>query len=323
MFTGQIYVFYLVAILIVSEIIKDKHLFKDVIGLISTKIKNQKLIVFLTSMLFGVLPIPGRIIMSSGIINSMAKNKLSYRIGIVEYLSTHHYYFWSPLEKTVILPMALLGISYLTFIEMMYPLILITITFLAVYILFFVDKNEIKLNISKEYSLKNVILVISPFIMFIVLVMFKMIFLASLFVLVYFIVYTKLSKEQIIYYVKNLNFKLIILFSLSLFLGTYIKSLDFNISSDYVLYGALISFAYSFLMGSSSKYAMSSVLFMSTFGFDYAVLFLVVEFIGYILSPMHKCFWVAMSYYEMNIYKFLFVIILWLSILLGYTLFIP
>jgi molecular chaperone DnaK len=35
-----------------------------------------------------------------------------FDLRIIDYLSTHHYYWWSPLEKTIVLPMAALGITY-------------------------------------------------------------------------------------------------------------------------------------------------------------------------------------------------------------------
>ena len=70
--------------------------------------------IILTSILGGVLPIPGRVALSAPLLDAIAppdKKKRS-AFGIIDYLSTHHYYWWSPLEKTIILPMAALGITY-------------------------------------------------------------------------------------------------------------------------------------------------------------------------------------------------------------------
>ena len=62
----------------------------------------------ITSLLGGILPIPGRVALSAPLLDAIAppdKKKRS-AFGVIDYLSTHHYYWWSPLEKTVVLPMA-------------------------------------------------------------------------------------------------------------------------------------------------------------------------------------------------------------------------
>lgn len=320
-YNGQEFVLFLITIMLATNIIKENMLMMDLLGVFGKYIKNTKISLFLTSMFFGILPIPGRIVLGTTMINSLTKEKMSYRIGVLEYLSTHHYYFWSPLEKTVIVPMSILGISYAYYISVVWPIILLSILFLTIYLWVFIKEEDIKIVFPETFSTKKIIMYVTPILIFIVSIFLnELLVLNGFLLLLYYSLITKITLDDFKVHLKSLNIKLLFLLMCTIVIGNIIKESGLNVVDSELLFTALvISFVYSFLLGSSSKYAMISALLISTFGLEYMLMFLVVDFAGYILSPTHKCFWVALSYYEIQVRKFLTVIILWLSILVGYS----
>ena len=111
---NQQFLVYLGLIMIITGILKQKGYLTDVFSFLLHTVKSKKLVLFLISLFGGILPIPGRVAVSAGILDIIApKDKVGREsYGIIDYLSTHHYYIWSPLEKTVIIPMAVLGLTY-------------------------------------------------------------------------------------------------------------------------------------------------------------------------------------------------------------------
>ena len=105
--TGQVYLFLIVFVMMIAGMIKDNNLFSDVFSFLKRSMKSNRAIVALFSALTGVLPIKGRVTVSAGLLDTLAtKNQASRsKFGPIDFMATHHYYFWSPLEKTVILPM--------------------------------------------------------------------------------------------------------------------------------------------------------------------------------------------------------------------------
>ena len=88
------------------------------------RVKSKRAVVALVSALTGVLPIPGRVSVSAGVLDTISsEGKSREKLGMIDYLSTHHYYLWSPIEKTIILPMAAFGLSYWAMMTYMWPLL--------------------------------------------------------------------------------------------------------------------------------------------------------------------------------------------------------
>jgi hypothetical protein len=322
LYEGQDFVLFLILIMISTNIMKEKMLMIDTIGLLGTYISNRKIMIFLTSLFFGILPIPGRIVLGSSVLNSMTKQKMSYRIGVLEYLSTHHYYFWSPLEKTVIVPMSILGISYMSYISVVWPVIALSVAFLIVYLWFFVPEEDILIKFPSSFKWINIFKYTLPIFVFIGVVAFNEEYLlySGIGLFLYYSLMSKVTFRELKNHIKHLNYKLILLLISTIIIGNNIKEIHLQVINTELLMIALgVSFLYSFALGSSSKYAMISALLISTFGLQYMLMFLVLDFAGYILSPTHKCFWVAASYYEMQLKKFIGVISLWLLILITYT----
>ena len=118
--------------------IRNIHIF------LSKYIKSNRLFVVIVSAVCGVLPIPGRVSVSAGILDTMApKDSRRKWYGIIDYLSTHHYYLWSPLEKSVIVPMAVLGLTYFEFIYIMGPLAIIGIVLPLMLVFYFLKLRNI------------------------------------------------------------------------------------------------------------------------------------------------------------------------------------
>ena len=110
----ELYMGYIFGIMILGGYIRKYHVLNDVYSLAKRYVKDNRIMIVITSIFGGVLPIPGRVALSAPLLDAIAppdKKKRS-NFGIIDYLSTHHYYWWSPLEKTIILPMAALGITY-------------------------------------------------------------------------------------------------------------------------------------------------------------------------------------------------------------------
>ena len=110
----ELYMGYIFGIMILGGYIRKYHVLNDVYSLAKRYVKDNRIMIAITSIFGGVLPIPGRVALSAPLLDAIAppdKKKRS-NFGIIDYLSTHHYYWWSPLEKTIILPMAALGITY-------------------------------------------------------------------------------------------------------------------------------------------------------------------------------------------------------------------
>ena len=130
------YILILIGIMLTTGIIKQYGLFIPFYNLLIKHIKNKKILVVLLSLFGGILPVPGRVIISAGLLDTIAPNdpKKRAKFGIIDYLATHHYYLWSPLEKTVIIPMAVLKLSYLGVLSYTWPLLLVSLLFLIWYI---------------------------------------------------------------------------------------------------------------------------------------------------------------------------------------------
>ncbi len=125
---NELYMGYIFGIMILGGFIREYHALEDVYSLAKKYIKDNRVLVILTSLLGGILPIPGRVALSAPLLDAIAPPDKERRsaFGVIDYLSVHHYYWWSPLEKTVVLPMAVMGVSYSTFLG--YTIIPLVIT---------------------------------------------------------------------------------------------------------------------------------------------------------------------------------------------------
>ena len=89
----ELYMGYIFGIMILGGFIREYHVLNDVYSLAKKYIKDNRVMIIFTSILGGVLPIPGRVALSAPLLDAIAppdKKKRS-AFGIIDYLSTHHY----------------------------------------------------------------------------------------------------------------------------------------------------------------------------------------------------------------------------------------
>jgi hypothetical protein len=280
---GIWFVPFVAGIMILTNLINAKGYFVPFYKFLERKIKSKRLLITLISAVSGVLPVPGRVIISAGALDTLAPDDdRRKKYGMINYLSTHHYYLWSPLEATVLIPLSVLGISYFYFLSIVAPL-LITIIGITLYYIFYVLKEEDvvinKIEYKKDNTIKNI--------------KWDVVLLTALVIIIGNGI--KMYSDTIV------NF-----------------FMSFNSS---VFFASVIAFMTSFILGSSSKFAGITALLVTIFGINYLPLFFALGYSGYLISPMHKCLIITKSYFRlsMELYKILLLISIAL-VTVGYLL---
>jgi len=261
---GWWYVLYLAAIMIGSGAARKYNLFMPVFRFIAARVKSKRAVVGLISTVAGVLPIPGRVSVSAGVLDTIAPRDERRQVyGIVDYLSTHHYYFWSPLEKTVIVPMAVLGISYGTFMGLIWPMLAGAIAMIVGYLMFYVTEDDVEIVLEDQPSPQ------------IEWINFKL--LASVAGIIVLGNFIKSYSGELTAWVE---------------------------SASYLPAAMLFSFIAAFALGSSGKFAGLVALLTSVFGLKWLPAFFAIDYAGYMLSPTHKCSIIGRGYFKTNMNKF-------------------
>jgi len=255
----------LILILNTKLIAEDFNLLSGLYKFLSKNVKHKRLLLALISSVFGVLPIYGRNILSAPVLNSFVsddKNSKN-RIGLVNYLMTHHYYLWSPLEKTILIPMVALSLSYIDILKYTFPLLLVMTIFSFGYMFIVLKENDIvfnAINVTSQNKIK------------------------------------RKWKEYI-------NWRLMIYLSCILFLNWIVEHYSeyltgFIDSSILLSTAAIVSFCISFLLGSSAKFTGILIILVSIYGLEYFTFFMAIQFTAYLLSPMHKCIVITNEYFK-------------------------
>jgi hypothetical protein len=271
---GIWFVPFVAGIMVLTNLVNSRGYLIPIYNFLQSKIKSKRLLVALISAFSGVLPIPGRTIVSAGALDGLAPNDSRRKnYGIINYLSTHHYYLWSPLEATVLIPLSVLGLSYFEFISIITPL-LITVIGITLYYIFFVLKEDDVVIKDVKYTGERV----SPFKNFkwdVVILVAAVIIVGNL---------IKMYSEDIV------NF--------------------FMSYGSSVFLAGVISFVTSFILGSSSKFAGITTLLVSIFGINYLPLLFSLGYAGYLISPTHKCLIITKTYFnlDMSLYRILLII---------------
>tara|TARA_S200000501_G_scaffold60936_2_gene51466 strand:- start:17389 stop:18258 length:870 start_codon:yes stop_codon:yes gene_type:complete len=258
-FNNQWYILYLAAIMVASAYVQRKGWIFPALNFLSKIIKSNRLFIVIVSSICGVLPIPGRVSVSAGILDTMApKDERRRWYGIIDYLSTHHYYLWSPLEKSVIVPMAVLGLTYFEFIYIMGPLAIIGIVLPLMLVFYFLKEEDVVwVNPAQQFNKVD-------------WVNWKLLIAVALVIILGN--YIKSYTNEIKAYIENNEWSLIT--------------------------GAWVGFAGSFALGSSSRFAAFTAILTSIFGVQYLPLFFAIDYAGYMLSPAHKCFIIGKMYFK-------------------------
>lgn len=271
---GIWFVPFVAGIMVLTNLVNSRGYLIPVYKFLQERIKSKRLLVALISAFSGVLPIPGRTIVSAGALDGLAPNDSRRKnYGIINYLSTHHYYLWSPLEATVLIPLSVLGLSYFEFISIIAPL-LITVIGITLYYIFFVLKEDDVVIKDVKHTGERV----SPFKNFkwdVVILVAAVIIVGNL---------IKMYSEDIVGFFMS--------YGSSVFLA------------------GVISFVTSFILGSSSKFAGITTLLVTIFGINYLPLLFSLGYAGYLISPTHKCLIITKTYFnlDMSLYRILLII---------------
>ena len=251
--------------MVASGIARKYGLFLPLFRFIAKHVKSKRAVVGLISAVAGVLPIPGRVTVSAGVLDTIAPRDDRRQVyGIIDYLSTHHYYFWSPLEKTVIVPMAVLGISYGTFMGLIWPMLAGAIVMIIGYLMFYIKEDDVEIVLDQDHTPQKI----------------------------EWVNFRLLAAVAGIIVLGN------IIKSYNSELTTWVES------AGYLPAALLFSFIAAFAMGSSGKFAGLVALLTSVFGLKWLPAFFAVDYAGYMLSPTHKCSIIGRGYFKTNMNKF-------------------
>lgn len=318
----QEYLLFLAAIMVSSGIIKDKNYFGVLFGLLISHIKSKRLLVFLVSLVSGVLPVPGRVSVSAAVLDTLASQEPESRskFGIIDYLATHHYYLWSPLEKTIILPMGVLGLSYVGVLSYTWPLLLVSLLYIVFFISTTVKEGDVTISYQGEESPKALVWTLLPLLLSVGLLVGGyegwLIFLG---LALYYMITAKTWNI-----IKYLNWKLLMavaaIILASNFIGIYYEELKAYVGAENgVGWAAFFGFCASFALGSSGKFIGITVLLAQVFGLQYFTLFFALEYAAYLISPTHKCTCIGKMYFKTPFLTYAKVLGLWavLVVLVG------
>jgi hypothetical protein len=328
---GLGYLWMVFFIMISAGLAKEYALFAPAFAYVRNTFRSNKFVVVILSAIGGILPIEGRVTVSAGLLDTVAPKDGPGRekMGIIDYLATHHYYMWSPLEKTVILPIAAFGLSYATFVGMIAPLLIVSLVFIGWYIWNQVKEDEVVItpgNFKMSAVTRNV------FPMFIALGAYiwgggehNVFLIFGLLTLYYVIITQQWNWRKLLGYV---NWEVIVTVAVVIMLGNYFKShMDFyqttikGLGLDPttfvgMLMISVVGFVVSFLMGSSGKFIAIAVLMAQVFGIEYFLWFFAVDYAGYLLSPTHKCVMVGNRYFGTPLITYYKALGSWAAILL-------
>ena len=323
---GQVYLFLVIFVMMIAGMVKEHGLFTDVFCFFAQNLKSKKAVVAVVSAITGLLPIKGRVTVSAGILDTLAPDKGCCgreKFGPIDYVSTHHYYFWSPLEKTVILPMAAFGLSYGAFIGIMWPLLVVSIAFIIAYLVWGVKESDVELKTTEEtIKVSRITRYVLPYIAGVGAIVAGIDFIWAFGSLtVYYMVVTKTF--DIPKLLKYVDWKLVAWVALIICLANIVRTntneikdflgntgLDINTLSGFTLL-SLFSFAGAFALGSSSRFGAITVILASIYGIEYLPWFFAVDFCGYLISPMHKCVTIGMLYFGTKLRYYLTILCGW------------
>jgi hypothetical protein len=298
--------------MITAGLAKEYSLFAPAFAYVRNTFRSNKFVVVILSAIGGILPIEGRVTVSAGLLDTVAP-KCGHgreKMGIIDYLANHHYYMWSPLEKTVILPIAAFGLTYGAFISLVAPLLIVSLVFISLYIWYSVKEEELVIE-PGNFKLSAVIRNVLP--MFIALGVYiwgggeaNVFPIFGLLTLYYVFITQQWGIKKLLSYVR---WDVLAWVGAVIILGNYFKSYNGEFLTmikstgldPHTFVGMLaisvIGFVVSFLMGSSGKFIAVAVLMAQVFGVEYFLWFFAIDFAGYLLSPTHKCVMIGNRYF--------------------------
>lgn len=319
---NHFYILLFIFVMITMGIIKEHNLFNGVYSWLLTKVKNKKTLLVLFSTLAGIIPIQGRIVISTALLDTIAskQSRNRKRFGILNYLASHHYYLWSPTEKSILIPMTLLGISYITIMSYFWPLLLAMLLYTFWFVVKIVKPEDICINHIQNNEKVNVIPILPLLVSIGCVILFQGAALLYTFfaMTLFYVFYTKTYNFKKL--MKYIDWKMLwILFFVIGFgkfmiktagdMNNWFESVILTINHHHwlsLIAACVIGWVLSFLMGSSSKFAGVVAMLTMIFGLVYLPLFMAVEFSGYHMAFMsHKCIPTTTKYFGVTVPEYL------------------
>ena len=328
---NELYMGYIFGIMILGGFIREHSALEDVYSLAKKYVKDNRVLVIITSLLGGILPIPGRVALSAPLLDAIAPPDKERRsaFGVIDYLSVHHYYWWSPLEKTVVLPMAVMGVSYSTFLGYTIIPLAITLAYTWWYIFTKVPAASVVPNLEyvRDFNWRRAITGWAPLIATVILLLNTgkggAIFFFPWFGAMcayYSIVYRDWKWGRWI------DAKFAVIATIVLAFGGIVGQIKEPVMAylkaatpDMLIPASLVAMVAAYIMGSSGKYAGMTSALVSVFGPQYLVWFLCTEYSGYLVSPAHKCLMIGQQYFGTPWKKYMVVLSRLCAILIAYA----
>jgi len=303
----ELMLIYLIGVMIVVGVLKEYNLFHFQF---LTKLKSKRLSVVLFSIFSGILPVPGRVTVSAGLLDTIATKDPEKRkyFGITDYLATHHFYFWSPLEKTVILPLAALGFTWGEWMSyFIYPLVAYLV-FLFYYIYKNIPEEAIEFNFKEEFNLKEFSLYTLPVFIAIGLVIFYnpvIVFgLLGLYYAGYMFNQLRDIKITIDRLNSFINWKLVGILAIVLALsvtGSHFVEGHEGFIEQYkgalIIIIASLIFGATLITGEEDVYAALVAAIIPALGPNYLLFLWFAGYFAYSISPFHDCIWIGTGYF--------------------------
>jgi hypothetical protein len=315
--------------MISAGLAKEYSLFAPAYAYVRNVFRSNKFVLVILSAIGGILPIEGRVTVSAGMLDTIAP-KCGHgreKMGIIDYLATHHYYLWSPLEKSVVIPIAAFGLTYVAWLGMIAPLLIASLLFISLYIWYTVKDEDIMIA-PGNFKLSQVMRSSLP--MFVAIGAYiytnNYILCFGLLALYYIIITQQWNFRKLLSYI---NWEVIITVAVVIALGNYFKSeqayfqgLVKGLGVDPATFLGMLTisavgFGSSFLMGSSSRFIALAVLMTQLFGIEYFLWFFAVDYAGYLLSPTHKCVMIGNRYFGTPYKTYYIALGSWVGILLA------
>ena len=320
----ETFLFYLVGVMIIVGVIKEYKLFHLQF---LNKFKDKRISAVLFSMFAGVLPVPGRVTVSAGLMDTIATKDKENRkhFGIIDYLATHHFYFWSPLEKTVILPLAALGFTWGHWMLYFIGPLIVYLTFLMFYIFKYVPADAIELDFQDKFDKKEFTLGTLPLFIAIPVAVFVNPSIVFGGLALYYLWYVweqtwslKTVYEKALSYI---NWKLVALLAVVLIVAVigeeYIEN-TVHPTAGAILGLMAIIFGATLASGEEDIYAALVAAVVPALGAPYLLALWFSGYFAYSLSPLHKCIWISTGYFGTPIKRYYKVIAMLLGVLAIY-----
>lgn len=324
---GQEYLLMIVFVFTAVGLIKEYQLFNSMFYYLKQVVKSNRILVAMLSALGGVLPISGRVTVSAGMLDTVAPPRGSpgrAKYGIVDYLSTHHYYLWSPLEKTILIPMAALGMTYAGLLSILWPLLAVTMIIIVAYIWLAVRESDVVVTPILDFNFKisEIVRSVVPMVAAVVATVQDVnpALAFGLLTAYYCLITKEWNIKKLVGYV---HWDVIAIVAAIIIFGNWVKTYDAEVTTYLKNLGmditttqgflmiSLVALGSGFMFGSSSKFAAFSVILTKLFGPAYLIWFFALEYSGYLLSPAHKCLAVGKTYFGTPMRDYLTVLGLW------------